>query len=211
MANTFSTGEFVHSWAKHFCSLAMAFGLLATAAEADAKPVSSSYVVGAEVRYSSDEPSPRLTYEFHAQRRFSVKLEQGNAGWGFIATDEIGTKQVLDVMLPAAFADEYAFELRPRVSFFVGKHDFDFDGVPELLIGARSLGPKLNPADNSLSVNVFALAGTDWVRVGNMSADIIATGDPKAFVVGNRIRIPRGLRGIILEWAYESGKFVNAP
>lgn len=111
--------------------------------------------------------------------------------------------------LPAAFVDEYAFDLRPRVSFFIGKHDFDFDGIPELIIGARSLGPKSDPADNSLSVNVFALAGNDWVRVGNMDGHIIASGNPRVYIAGNRIKIPRDWRGFVLEWAYESGRFVN--
>jgi hypothetical protein len=150
-----------------------------------------------------------LSYQYQSQRRFTVTLHQGNAGWIFIAEDESGKEQVLDLTLPAAFTDEYAFDIRPRVSFFIGKHDFDFDGIPELMIGARSLGPKSNPADNSMSVNVFTLTGNDWVRVGNMDGNLIATGDPKAFIVGNRIRIPRGLRGIVLEWAYESGSFIN--
>lgn len=195
------------NWPSAMHISAIALGLLAGAA--NAKPSPLSYVTGARVQYSNPQPIPRMSYQYQAQRRFSVNLHQGNAGWIFIAADETGKEQVLDVTLPAAFADEYAFDLRPRVSFFIGKHDFDFDGIPELMIGARSLGPKSNPADNSLSVNVFTLAGNDWVRVGNMDGNLIATGDPKAFIVGNRIRMPRGLRGIVLEWAYESGSFVK--
>lgn len=189
----------------------LAICLIAGTTEVHAAPAQSAYVIGAEIRYSGPPPVPRLTYQYKAQRSFSIDLEQSNAGWIFNAADETGNQQVLDVTLPAAFSDEYAFNLRLRVSFFVGKHDFDFDGIPELLIGARSLGPNSNPADNSLSVNVFALAGNDWVRVGDMNGDIIASGDPKAFIVGNRIRIPRRWRGIVLEWAYESGRFLKVP
>jgi len=208
MADEILTAEFVNGWRRAPRILAIALSIIAGAAVANAKPSLPSYIIGAAVSYSSSQEFPKLSYQYQAQRRFSINLHQGNAGWIFIASDETGNEQVLDVKLPAGFADDYAFDLRPRVSFFVGKHDFDFDGIPELIIGARSLGPKSNPADNSISVNAFALRANEWVRVGNMYGNIFATGDPKAFIVGNRIKMPRGLRGIVLEWAYESGSFV---
>lgn len=136
-------------------------------------------------------------------------MADSNAGWGFTIIDETGNEQVLDVILTAGFADDYAFDIHPRASFFIGKHDFDFDGVPELIIGARTLGTETNPADNSLSVNIFALNDNDWVRVGSIDGRLIASGNPGVFIEGNRVKIPREWRGIVLEWAYESGSFVS--
>lgn len=191
-----------------FC-WAIGLGLFAVTVTANAKTNVFDYVIGAEVRYSTSQPTPQLSYQYNAQRRFDVKLGDGNAGWGFTVKDETGNEQALDVMLTAGFADDYAFDMHPRASFFIGKHDFDFDGVPELIIGARTLGPKSNPADNSLSVNIFALNNNDWVRVGNIDGRLIASGNPKVFIEGNRVRIPREWRGIVLEWAYEDGSFVS--
>lgn len=182
--------------------------LLAGPAPVYASPISTTFVSGADVRYSSSQPFLHLSYLYEAQRRFRVELRSGNAGWAFSAKDETGHEQFLDTSLPAAFQDEYQFDLRPRLSLFAGKYDFDFDGVPELVIGARSLGPKSNPADNTISINVFALRGNEWVRVGDMNGSIIASGNPKVFIVGNRVRIPRQWRGIVLEWAFEGGRFV---
>jgi hypothetical protein len=167
------------------------------------------YVIGAEVRYSTQQPTPQLTYQYRAQRHFSVNFEMNNTGWGFVVTDETGGKQVLDATFLEIVADGNDFDIDPRASFFIGKHDFDFDGVPELIIGARKLGPKSNPADNSLSLNIFALTNNDWVRVGNIDGRLIASGNPRVIIEGNRVRIPRELRGIVLEWAYESGSFVS--
>jgi hypothetical protein len=191
-----------------FC-MAIGLGLFALTATANAQTKVFDYVIGADVRYWTSQLTSQLSYEYQAQRRFSIKLADSNAGWGFTVIDETGNEQVLDVMLSAGFADDYAFDIDPRASFFIGKHDFDFDGVPELIIGARTLGPKSNLADNSLSVNIFALTNNDWERVGNIDGRLIASGNPRVFIEGNRVKIPREWRGIVLEWAYESGSFVS--
>jgi hypothetical protein len=167
------------------------------------------YVIGAEVRYSTPQPTPQLSYQYRAQRHFSVNFEMNNTGWGFVVTDETGSKQVLDATFLEIVADGNDFDIDPRASFFIGKHDFDFDGVPELIVGARKLGPKSNPADNSLSLNIFALQNNGWVRVGDIDGRLIASGNPRVVIEGNRVRIPREWRGIVLEWAYESGSFVS--
>jgi hypothetical protein len=178
-------------------------------AAANTKTDVFDYAIGAEVRYSTSQPTPQLSYQYSAKRNFSVNFEMDNTGWGFVVTDETSDKQVLDVTFLEAVADGNIFDIDPRASFFIGKHDFDFDGIPELIIGARTLGPESNHADNSLSVNIFALTNNDWVRVGNIDGRLIASGNPRVFIEGNRVKIPRDWRGIVLEWAYESGSFVS--
>lgn len=109
---------------------------------------------------------------------------------------------------------------RQLTKLFVGQHDFDFDGIDELVVGIYYASAGENATElGGVFISIKKLSTSGWISIGRagqmytddfegyLHADNIL-GDVRVEIKGNRISVARNLRGFYYEWALESGRLV---
>jgi len=109
---------------------------------------------------------------------------------------------------------------RQLTKLFVGQHDFDFDGIDELVVGIYYASAGEDSLESGgVFVSIKKLSTSGWISIGRagqmytdyfegyLHADNIL-GDVRVEIKGNRISVARNLRGFYYAWALESGRLV---
>jgi hypothetical protein len=146
-------------------------------------------------------------------RTFEATCYPGQTGIECNIKDESGN----EINLPFTFDDTQSQTDASKDKLFIAQHDFDFDGIDELIIGYYGK-EEHTLLQNGVSLIVAKLSQSGWVLLKSnqnsefynsiISAENII-GNLQIKIIGNKITIPRNHRGFYYQWDLESGRFVN--
>ncbi len=97
-------------------------------------------------------------------------------------------------------------ELKPGYSVQVAEHDFDHDGVPEIVV---AIGDGLT----DLSVNIIKYHAPQFIQDADREANWTLMGSywgqTKAEIKDDTVQIPIGSQGLYDEYTWVKGKFIK--
>lgn len=191
--------------------------LLPSHAVAGKRSCSDLEIVGAKnyASYSLPEVGKNVTHSFYVgKRKYSLSIFLEQMAWVFLVRDDLGTK----ARIPFAVLDydeKTKWDVEKSINFInlhIFQHDFDFDGVNELIVGLE-IKRKCHDL-NEVGFSIFNTKGEKIVPIRFRTqsdeleyASIISTesrlsgfGVSRVEVKGNFLKLDRKHRGFFFKY-----------
>ena len=149
-------------------------------------------------------------YIYEDGRRLEVSLFYNQSYLDCVIIDESGHREFTGVLfnevgwepMDSEYEDEHISFESGKNEYVIGQHDFDSDGIDELVIAMRC-------PDQNIVYGFGIIVYRVYDRKMWRFECPYVYGDIRATVINNIIRVPKNHRNFCYEYAFENGDFVD--